>query len=179
DIIRIKTNGNLLDGLAGSGINLTGTDILLEAGDGGIGEAGRPLTANMTGTAGGLIARATADVRITAPQSDLRLESVYSKSGDAYLEATVGSILDALDSSATKVQAGFISLKAGGGIGTELDPLEIDATGLHDADATSAAGTVLASAGGTIVLTETHGDFNVQHVESTGGDVVLVAAEGS
>ncbi|MGB3415081.1 MAG: calcium-binding protein [Mesorhizobium sp.] len=176
DTIRIKTGGSLVN-VATSGVNLDGSDILLEAGKGHIGEDGKPVTVTMRGE-GGLIARAQDDVRMTAPTSDLRVESVYSKSGNAYLVASAKSILDALPgSTATKVQAQHIWLSAAGSIGTSADALEVDVTG--DVSNTSDRGTLIATAGGSIFLTETHGDMNVRGIHSINEDVTLVAVEGS
>lgn len=182
DTIRIKVDGNITNGLgAGGGVNLDGRDILLEAGQGRIGDAGNAVTVTMRGE-GGLTARAKDDVRITAPTSNLRLESVYSRSGDAILTATQGSILDAIDgSTSTKVEARLILLTAKGTIGTADNALEIDVTGEVNNDAGAERvndGTIMATAAGSIFLTETRGDMNVRGITSTGGDVELTAAAG-
>ena len=181
DDIRIKTSGSLINA-ATSGVNLDGANILLEASKGHIGEDGKAVTVTMRGD-GGLIARAQDNVRITAPTSDLRIESVYSKSGNAYLTATDELILDALPgSTATKVQAQHIWLSAGGSIGTSTNALEIDVTGALSSNPTINAtnrGTIIAVAGGSIFLTETHGDMNLRGIHSINGDVTLVANEGS
>ena len=176
-MIRIKANGNLVNAAA-SGVNLEASDILLEAGPGAIGETAKAVTVHMRGT-GGLIARALGDIRITAPTSDLRLESVYSRSGNAILEATTKSILDSLaGSTATKVQAQHIKLTAGETIGTDVNDVEIDVMGIVNDDLNAEnvnRGTIIAEAGGSIYLTETQGDMNVRLVRSTGGDVRLTA----
>ena len=71
--IRIKTGGDIINAVVDAGdVNLTGTDILLEAGKGHIGEAGNAVT--VSHDSGGLIARAQDDIHITAPETDLRVD---------------------------------------------------------------------------------------------------------
>ncbi|MBK8083037.1 MAG: hypothetical protein IPK28_03915 [Devosia sp.] len=177
--VRVKAKGALVNGLTGNGINITGSDIVLEAADGGIGE-NQAVTLSMF-AGGSLVARAADDIRLTAPTSDLLVDSIYSRSGDVYLNATLGSILDALGTDSEKIRANFISLNAAGSIGSATDLLEINVTGQYSNDPADAStrGTIVAAAGGDVALRETDGDMNVRHVTSTAGDVYLEAMLGS
>lgn len=143
--IRVKSHEGIVNGLTDGGINFTGYDIVLEGGDKGIGVA-KAITVDML--AGSLVARATLDVKITAPDSNLLINSIYSESGNAYLTATKGSILDALGTDNEKVRANHIWLSAGGSIGTSTDALEINVTGAYagNPQQSDPVGTVIASA---------------------------------
>ena len=181
--IRIKTGGDIINAVVDAGdVNLTGTDILLEAGKGHIGEAGNAVT--VSHDSGGLIARAQDDIHITAPETDLRVESVYSQQGDVFLVADEGSIVDAIGGNGSKIVARHVSLSAvNGGIGVNGDYLEIDITSpLAAAGSTldqGNLGTIIADAEGSIYLTETEGDMNVRGITSAEGDVGLKAVVGS
>ena len=66
---------------------------------------------------GSLTARATDDIYITAPTSDIPVLGIYSETGGVYLDAVEGSIYDAITSDYAKIQANWIELQAGGTVG--------------------------------------------------------------
>ena len=181
--IRIKTGGNIVNAVVNAGdVNLTGTDILLEAGKGHIGEVGNAVTIGHS--AGGLIARAQDDIVIIAPTTDLRVESVYSQKGDVFLTATKARSSTPSAATASKIVARHISLSAiNGSIGTLADYLDIDVTSPLAAAGSvldqGNLGTIIAAAKGSIYLAETDGDMNLRGITSAQGDVGLKAVIGS
>lgn len=78
--IRVKSSTDIVDSSASGGVNFRGKDILIEAGDGEIGEAGHDITVDIF-SGGGLTARADGDVRITAPTTDLLIRQFFSAFG--------------------------------------------------------------------------------------------------
>ncbi|KAB2855270.1 MAG: hypothetical protein F9K43_28540, partial [Bauldia sp.] len=184
--IRIKTGGSIVNA-ASSGVNLTGADIILEASQGHIGEASKAVT--VSHATGGLTARAKESIWITAPATDLRVDSIYSAEGDVFLTANAGSIVDALGGDGAKIVARHVALSAvNGSIGSAGDYLDIDITGdLHAPDSAdpdagldqAGVGTVTAVAKGGVYLSETEGDMNVRGITATQGDVFLRSDLGS
>jgi len=164
--IRIKVGAGISNGAADGVVNISGGNLLLEAGDGGIGTADKALITDLWGN-GTITARATESVYLTE-QDNMYVESIYSKQGIASLTAG-GNIVDALGNDFTKVKAVSIVLNAGGTIGEDGSPadyLEVD---------TAMTGSLKATAQGSIWLTETYNDMNVDSITSVNGDVNLVA----
>ena len=164
--VRIKAKGDISN-VATTGYNVSSSDLILEAGLGGIGTSTKSIQVNLTPSgalAGTLTARAFYDLYISSP-GDLRLEGVSSQTSNVYLTAG-GSILDGLHSDSAKIAANVITLNAGGTIGTSTDFLETDMT---------AGGKLRATASGSIYLHEVLGDMNVDGIKSLHGDVALWA----
>ena len=168
DKIRIKGSLSILDAAAPGLVNVRGNDVILEAAQGGVGTKADRI--GITFLAGGtLTARAKDGVYVNAVNSDLRLESVYSESGDAYLTAD-GSILELFRNDLTKIRANRVELIAkGGAIGSGAPSGWVDI---------EASGKVMAEAQGGIWLWQQRGDLTLDRVLSLCGDVGL-RAQGS
>jgi len=173
--VRIKGGQGIFDATASDAANVISHDLILEAAEKSIGTAAAPIRTDLyAGTAAEpvLTARAGGDVRIVETAGDLPVGTIFAKTGGAYLTTLSGSIVDGLDSDLKNIQANTLVLLAnGGGIG------EFDAGGITDyieADVAS-AGTLTATAAGSIGITEVFGDMNVRNVLSTAGDVDLRA----
>ncbi len=134
-----------------------------------------------------MTARAADDIYIVedvdpepgAPDDDLRVGTLFSRTEGVYLTATGGSIVDGLNHDFTNIQANLIVLNASGGIGENGDYLEVDvAFPLLPGDVVDVVGngTLTATAGGDIFIEETFGSMNIRNILSTGGDVDLQAA---
>ncbi|BCS96179.1 hypothetical protein DSLASN_18110 [Desulfoluna limicola] len=170
--IRLKVGAGISNAAPAGTINITGGDLLLEAGDGGIGSDAAPLITDLFGTST-LTARATQGIYLQEHNAgntagSMYIESVYSESGIAHLVAD-GSIVDALNTDFTKIKAVSIVLEAGGAIGEaglSPDYLELDM---------AQSGTVKATANGSVWLAETFNDMNIDSVLSRTGDVDLKA----
>ena len=170
--VRIKAGAGIGNGADAGPVNILSGNLLLEAGDGGVGTAQMPLITDLFGTAT-ITARASQGVYLSEHNADgtagnMYVESVYSEAGVADLGAD-GSIVDALDNDFTKIKAISIILDAGdriGEAGTTPDYLEIDM---------ALSGTVNATANGSIWLSETFNDMNIDTVVSRTGDVDLKA----
>lgn len=168
DKIRIKGSLSILDAAAPGLVNVRGNDVILEAAQGGVGTKADRI--GITFLAGGtLTARAKDGVYVSAVNSDLRLESVYSESGDAYLTAD-GSILELFRNDLTKIRANRVELIAKGGAIGSGEP-----SGWVDIEASEK---VMAEAQGGIWLWQQRGDLTLDRVLSLYGDVGL-RAQGS
>lgn len=110
---------------------------------------------------------------------DLRAGLIESTEGDVDLTAANASIIDAPDDgdsvtgdTAADVVGVNIRLTAlSGGIGTSVNPLDIDTSNLP-------TGTLTAMASDDIFIIETIGALDVNVVESTSGNVTLVSTTG-
>lgn len=87
-------------------VNVTGTAIVIEAGQGFLGTAAAPVTVNVQDPApsgtGSLTLRALDSIYVTAPESDIPVDAMYSASGDITLVSS-GSIYDAVTSDFAKI----------------------------------------------------------------------------
>ena len=165
DAIRLKSSKGIVSTLAPLAVNVIGGDTILEAADGTIGTALKPITTNL-GPNATLTARAQDDIHIFESSGNMNVETMFSEFGSIHLKAQ-GSIFDALDTDFTKMAADHIELTAvTGGIGQSGDYLELDIRG---------TGTIVANAATNIYLAENFGNMYVEHVESTGGNVDLRA----
>ena len=164
--VRLVADGSILAATAASP-DVAGASIHLESQRGGIGSAGVPVVIDsaLQGT-GAVTVRAHGDVHLEEAQGDLRLESLVSETGDAFV-AAAGAILRAQAAGANVLARNLTFTALGGGIGTAGEALLIDS-------ASSAPGTVRATALGSIILTEVAGDLDAGRIESQAGDVVLV-----
>ena len=187
--VRIKTQGDITNA-ATSGVNVQGSGIVLEAGQGFIGTSTTPVTIQVDAN-GSLTARAKDDIYISAPNGDIPVEGVFA-SGGVSLGAT-GSIYDAITSDFAKIQASWLELQAGGSIGQgsvgtgdaslrgtiELDALHVNISSTFVADSgfdlSSTDGALRALAQGNIDIYQTDGNLNVLDAYSTTGDVMLEA----
>jgi hypothetical protein len=171
--VRIKTQGDLINA-GGGAINVTGAQIVLEAGEGFIGTGVSSTTAIQVDilTGGSLTARAQDSIYIDAPGSDIPVDAIYSASptGLVYLNAH-GSIYDAVASDFAKLQANEVELVAGDNIGDASgNALHIDIVGTDPADGLRAA------APGNINIDAPEGSLNVLDAYSKSGNVTLGAA---
>src|SRR5882762_9427294 len=191
DNVRIATIGqageSILDATSGTRTNIEGQNLILESATGTIGGTGgvAPITIDLV-SGGTLTARAQGDVTISAVNGSLPndnsgtmyLQHVFSSDGNAYLTA-YNSILDPFANTSTvgkavQINAHHITLNAiNGSIGNVV-------SGLPDFIAIEAdqtfAGSVDATAHGSIFLFETDLNLCVHQVFSQTGDVNLQAA---
>jgi Ca2+-binding RTX toxin-like protein len=183
--VRIKGKQGLVDartGVTGSTpANVTGGDVILEGGSGGIGAVGKALEVSLTAQ-NGLTARANEDVVITS-KGNLWLMEVFSTAGIIDLRAG-GSILDEYDAeteatlaeppfSKATTYAGSVYLQAGGSIGTADNDIE-----------TKVRGSISALATGDIFIHDLSDNVvagvatRIGTIESTTGDVHVAADNG-
>jgi len=132
--VRLKSDQSILNAAIGAAANVVSGDLILEAAQGMIGSEADPFYTDLLVNAT-VTARADADVWLFERNGDMNIESVYSQTGIAHLEAE-GSILDPFNTDFTKVKADRIELVAGGSIGASGTPdnpnpnyLEIDVIG--------------------------------------------------
>ena len=171
--LRIKAQGNLTNTLGAAATNIVSDDLLLEAGQGGIGgnSAAQRIYLDQSAT-GTLTARGAGGIYLTERAGDMNVNTIYSQSSDVDLVAD-GSIVDAQDNDFVNIEANDIRLKAlNGTIGQAGDALDIEARG----DVGTDKGLVTATAKGDITLTEQVGDLNVRTISSQTGSVTLEAA---
>jgi hypothetical protein len=180
--IRIKSGGSILNA-ATNAFNVNGGDLILEAAEGTIGTDLRPFYINLSNT-GELTARANGVIYIlessdfdiyeggTIPNhfspgtaGDMRVATIFSKTAGVYLWSD-GSIIDGLDNEFTNIQANWIELTAGSGIGEIGDYLDINHT---------SSGMITATAAQNILLNQTELSMNVRNILSRNGDVSLKA----
>ncbi|MFA8443769.1 hypothetical protein [Yoonia sp.] len=127
DRVELRTNGALLNA-ATSGPAITGTDIQLESGIGGIGSAQTPLTVQ-TLPGGTLRFAAGTDAYVDAPEGDIAL--VGASAGGLLTLNVLGDLTDAIGSSAERIRATDVIINAAT-IGTDAQIVGIrqeDATG--------------------------------------------------
>ncbi len=141
---------------------ISGRNLLVEGGAGGIGDASNPLKIDLQ-DGHALTARATGGVFIQELSGNINVSSVFSQ-GTASLIAA-GSILDAINDGTLKAKVGSLVLDAGGGIGSATNALEIDTTG----------GSLVATSrnGGAYVDNLASAPMVVGDVSVTGGSLVL------
>ena len=184
-LIEIKSSQAISNGAAAGVVNLKGTTIIIEAAHGAIGAGNKAVT--VSGTEGGLTARAQESIWITAPTTSMYVASIYSERGDVFLTADQGDILDAFQDGNTggaKIVARHVLLTATQGkIGTADNYLEIDITSdlatPNTADDIANVGTLTASGHKGVFLSETNGNMNVRGITADEGDVGLNAFKGS
>ncbi len=166
--VRIKGSLSILDAATPGLVNIRASDVILEAAQGGIGTRQDPIEINFRSN-GGFTARARDGIYVDAVASSLRLESVYSETGDVYLSAGF-SILERFNNDLTKIKADRIELVARDGtIGTAGPSGRVDV---------EAGGIVDAAASQGVWLWQQKGDLTLGLVQATFGDVVL-RAKGS
>jgi Ca2+-binding RTX toxin-like protein len=164
--IRIKSGQGIANvASSASAVNVIGGNTILEAASGSIGTEARPINTDL-GTDATITGRAKDDIYIVEKSGNMNLEFMYAETGGVYLIAD-GSILDALDTDFTKIAANHVRLTAlNGAIGEDGDYIDIEVAG---------AGTIVAYAHGSIWLSETFGNMNVEHIQSNIGNVDLKA----
>ncbi|MDZ4169923.1 MAG: hypothetical protein U1E26_09770, partial [Coriobacteriia bacterium] len=168
--VRLKS-GQSIESVGTTGaVNVIAESVTLEAALGSIGTSQTPFYIDLS--TGLLTARANVNVYVyernaTGTAGDLRLESVYARSGTAHLESD-GSILDGMLNDFTKIAANRIELVADGGIGTS-------GPGYLDIDVPEYGGILFAEAVDDIWLSEVLGSMNIGRVRSQTGGVSLVA----
>ena len=171
---------SLLDANNSAAANVTGRTIVLQAGTGTIGTSANRFDVNTSNRPNGtLAAMADGDIFVTETVGDLDVFSVESTGGDVTLSTTGASdgiydgnpdiiLPDPLQS--PNVIGNSITLNAGLRIGLKSDPLDIDS---------SNSGALTAAAAGDIFITDIAGDLNISNVNSSAGDVRIVANAGS
>ncbi len=166
-VVRIKSATGLSNGLDGSGINVAGADVVLEAGTGAIGQADSAIRVDVVaGTT--LTARATGDIHLVETAGDMEVGTLYSQTGGIFLESVTGSIVDGLNHSFANISV-FTQLEmiaGNGAIGESNDRLELDLQG--DAYLSVTAGA------GSVYLEELVADMNIGRI-SASGDIDLIA----
>ncbi|MCA9178731.1 MAG: hypothetical protein KDB14_29920, partial [Planctomycetales bacterium] len=114
---------------------------------------------------------ASGDIDIAERVGDLRAATIASTAGDVMLTAA-DSLVDALNLPNANVIGNSVTLAAiNGGIGAADNPLELDSA--------IDRGDVLATATGSIVITEIAGPLWLELIESSNGDATLTTKSGS
>lgn len=123
---------------------------------------------------------ATGDVVLATRDGDLVIDRVATGAGEAVLSAD-GNLRGTAGGTQPHVSARRIELASAlGGIGAEGAALRIAAGASDDPDSEiGLPRTLSASAPGSIFLTQTTGDLNIDSVVSGGGDVSLLALGGN
>jgi len=121
---------------------------------------------------GKLSAEVAGDLNIEQVAGDLSIGKVYATKGSVELRSA-GSIYDGAGNDEVKVKSLDLHLNAAGAIGTAEDFVEIDQI-LPEGQAS--IGEAKVQAGGDVFLRDPAGDFYVDEIRSTGGDVSLEAA---
>jgi Ca2+-binding RTX toxin-like protein len=165
DHVRIKSKQSLTDQSVVVPAVTARSSLILEAGNGAIGSAANRFTID-TGSTALFTARAKHDIDIAEVSGDINVATIYSSGGTVDLVANTGSIVDGFDSEYENIRARNIVLTAASGaIGEVGNYLDINLTG----------GTIIAAAQGDISLNETELTMDVDHIESTQGNVNLQA----
>lgn len=157
--VRIKSGAGLSNGAPDGTAAITAQRLVLEAGQGSIGSAAKPMWVDIA-DGGTLTARARQSLFIGELTGDMRINTVYAQQG-ATLTAP-GAILDAGFDRLLDVQARLIDLSAGTTIGT--------AGGVEGAleVSTGANGTLNASAPGGVYLAGMGGSSRLGNVTTIG-----------
>ncbi|WP_162520882.1 leukotoxin LktA family filamentous adhesin [Pseudaquabacterium pictum] len=164
---RIEAKG-LAAAPGASGAQIVADRLDLRIGDGGVGSLASPLALQMRDN-GRLDLRSTGSAVLRNWQGGLRLGDVNAE-GTVQLH-TEGDITRA-DGSTGNLSARALVLRSdNGAIGSAAAPLSIDLP--------TSAGSLGATAAGTIAITERTGDLRLGRVASSGGDVWLRAPTGS
>ncbi|MDD5049875.1 MAG: hypothetical protein PHH09_13195, partial [Methanoregulaceae archaeon] len=171
ETVRIKGGQGIYNVDIDGAPNVVSGDLVLEAAVASIGTADNPFVVNLTGTAT-VTARANTGIFIksldtgTDSDSTIYVGTMYSAQGGIYLHSQ-DSIVDGLDTVWENIRASVVELNAiTGGIGETGDYLDVNVLG---------AGTLTATAFGTIRIAETEGNMYVNRVSSSNGDVDLKA----
>ena len=112
------------------------------------------------------------EVKIEVPEGDLYVGEVYATKGSVTLSSG-GSMYDGMGNDEVNVESLSLYLNAVGAIGTAGNFLDIDQIIPDDQ---ASVGEAKVQAGGDIFLRDPAGDFYVDEIRSTGGDVSLEAA---
>ncbi|WP_117236182.1 LEPR-XLL domain-containing protein [Vibrio maerlii] len=163
--VRIKSKQSLTDGTGSSASVYAGSTLILEAGSGAIGSSSNRFNIDLDSDAT-LTARAQQDIYITEVDSNLNVATIYSSGGTVDLLALNGSIVDAFNHDYENIRAVNIVLTSNiGSIGEIGNLLDINLIG----------GTFTATALNDIRVNETEQNLDIDKVESTNGDVELIA----
>jgi len=111
-------------------------------------------------------------VKIEVPEGDMYVGEVYATKGSVTLSSG-GSIYDGVGNDEVNVESLSLYLNAADGIGKADNFLEIEQI---IANGQTSIGEAKVQAGGNIFLRDPVGDFYVDKISSTGGDVSLEAA---
>ena len=166
--VQVKVDGSITDGSADdSAVNITASELLLEAARGSIGGSGGLADLDVTIAAGGLFNGRAEDSIFVTSAGNLAVDTVFCHartspcvaSADRFSMAT-NRIMRTSMPSISRSTATVISAR-------RANRLDIDLT---------TAGRLTAEALGNIHLSELVGDMNIAQVTSTAGDVDLIAA---
>ncbi|WBY02171.1 leukotoxin LktA family filamentous adhesin [Ramlibacter tataouinensis] len=161
--IRIKVAKGIRDVQTGPDTAaISGRNLLVEGGSGGIGTEADPLKLDLQdGYA--LTARANGPVHLRELTGHINLSSLFS-AGAASLAAP-GSILDAINDGTLKAKVGGLRLDAGGAIGSAGNAIEVDSTG--------GPLVTVSRNGGTYIDNLAAAPLRVDGMSVSGGDLVL------
>uniref|UniRef100_UPI0030D1103B hypothetical protein n=1 Tax=uncultured Aquabacterium sp. TaxID=158753 RepID=UPI0030D1103B len=170
--VRIKSGAGLSNGAPDGTAAITAQRLVLEAGQGSIGSAAKPLWVDIA-DGGTLTARARQSLFIGELSGDMRINTVYAQQG-ATLSAP-GAILDAGFDRLLDIQARLIDLSAGTTIGAPggvAGALEVSTGTNGTLNATAPGGVFLAGMGGSSRLgnVTTLGDFGF---DALSGDLTV------
>ena len=170
--VRIKSGAGLSNGAPDGTAAITAQRLVLEAGQGSIGSAAKPMWVDIA-DGGTLTARARQSLFIGELTGDMRINTVYAQQG-ATLSAP-GAILDAGFDRLLDVQARLIDLSAGTTIGTPggvAGALEVSTGANGTLNATAPGGVYLSGLGGSSRLgnVTTIGDFGF---DALSGDLTV------
>ena len=164
--IRVKSGQNVINAASGAGALIIGGDLILEAGEGFIGEEGNRITTDLKPD-GNVTARAAKDIYLVELAGDMNVATIFSRDGGAYLVAEQGSITDGLNNDFENIRTGtVIDLTAEQAIGEVGNFLDINL---------GPNAVLNALAQDDIRIAETLGNMTVAEVKSETADVYLTA----
>lgn len=140
---RIKVVGNLTAGGVSPAANVTANTAILEAAEGTIGLSTSALRIAASGTGSYVTARSKEGIYLTAPETDLTLDTIYSQK-HIELVASKGAIQAAFSDGAMDVRGKTVNFTANGNIGSSSAYIDVGVDAAPDGliNATSTAGSV-------------------------------------
>jgi len=169
EAVRVKTSGNIMSLRGDNSETILATDsLILESGTGAIGSDVQRLWYDLSSPDADVTARAAQAIWIGETAGDMRVATIYSRSGVVDLRALSGDMIDAINAAYVNIEAADIRLWAAGNIGSVSNPFDIEARD-------NANGVVTLFAGQDITVIEANGDMAIRQVNA-GGDVTLTAA---
>ena len=165
-----------------------GNNVTLASAGGAIGSVSNRLEMDSAySAAGNLTATAQDGIFITETTGDLSVAAVGSAAGNVMLAVDTGSLLDGVGGARANIQGASIDLRASDSIGTAADPVRIDGGGsaqqadssVYVLEAIPGPGTLYASAGTGIFLTEASGGMSVLSAVTTSGDIGITVNDSA
>jgi hypothetical protein len=158
----VKVGGIITDGSdISEPVNITAGDLTIEAAGGSIGEDIDRFDVTLSGSFSG---RADDALYLNSVAADLYVDTIYTN--NSVTISSDGSILDAYDTDYENIDTVDLFLYSSASIGSAANNLELNQR---------PGGPLFADSTGDIYLAEVAGDMNVNLVQSSTGDVFLLA----